>query len=147
MLKLLVAIFLSSIPECLIALTASDLIGTWAINTEATGIARMVRLEADKLLAARPAQLSAWQAAMRARKLTEEALGRIDKSWRLGATDFSELAAARRLAHEAAATELDLRLDVHALQARIEIDSHRRWAGDTGHNALAPDQAAVNEES
>lgn len=104
-----------------------------AIGSEAAGIERRVRLEAAQLVQALPAQREAWVAAARIVETAHDALTRIAKAWRLGAIDLDELLLARRNAFEAEANELGLRLDVHALAARIEIDSHRRWTADETH--------------
>lgn len=104
-----------------------------AIETEALGVARRVRLEAERLVQALPGQLAAWSAAARMVGAADDTLARLDKAWRLGAVDLDELLRARRQAYEAQLNELGLRLDVQALAARIDIDSHRRWAADEAH--------------
>lgn len=101
-----------------------------AIGTEALGIERKVRLEAEKLVQALPVQQSAWAAAARMVEAAEDAVARLERAWRLGAIDLADLLLARRQAYEAHLNELGLRLDVQALLARVDIDSHRRWAAD-----------------
>ena len=101
-----------------------------AIDSEVAGIARRVRLDAEKLLQALPARHDAWAAAARMVDAADDALARVEKAWQLGAADLSELLLARRYAFEARVSELGLRLDAQALAARIEIDSHQRWAAN-----------------
>lgn len=99
-----------------------------AYDTEAAGAAQQVALEARQLLTALPAQIAAWEAAARNAALSEAAAAKVQRGWQLGELGFADLAAARRAAFEARATELSLRADVHALRAKIEIDVHERWA-------------------
>lgn len=110
-----------------------------ALETEAAGIERRVRREATGLVQALPAQREAWSAAVRMLDAAEDALNRVDKAWRLGAVGLDELLRARRQAYEARLNEVDLRLDVAALVARIEIDTHRRWAAADGDADEAPE--------
>lgn len=101
-----------------------------AYENEATGTAQQVTLEARQLLAALPAQISAWQAAARTAELSEAAAAKVLRGWQLGELGFGDLATARRTAFESRAAELALRVDVHALRARIEVDTHQRWEAD-----------------
>lgn len=101
-----------------------------AIGTEALGIERRVRLDAEKMLQALPVQHSAWAAAARMVDAADDAVALLERAWRLGAVDLADLLLARRQAYEAHLNELALRLDVQALIARVDIDSHRRWAAD-----------------
>jgi outer membrane protein, heavy metal efflux system len=104
-----------------------------AIETEATGIEQRVRLEAEQMVRALPAQCAAWSSAAQMVSAAADTLARLDKAWRLGAVDLSELLLARRQAYDARLIELGLRLDAQALAARIDIDSHQRWAADEAH--------------
>lgn len=106
---------------------------TDAIDAEAAGTARRVRLDAEKLVRALPSQYEAWAAAARMLRAAEDALARVEKAWRLGAIDLAELLLARRQAYEARSNELALRSEVQALAARIEVDGHRRWVIDERH--------------
>lgn len=106
---------------------------TEAIDTEAAGVARRIRLEAEKLVRALPAQYDAWTAAARMVDAADDTLARMERAWRLGAVDFADVLLARRNAYEARVNELGLRFDVQSLATRIEIDSHRRWASDGEH--------------
>jgi outer membrane protein, heavy metal efflux system len=101
---------------------------TDAIDTEALGTAQLVNLEARQLVNALPVQIAAWQAAVHSADLTDAALSKVQRAWQLGEAGFADLTVARRAAFEARAAELALRVDVHALRARIEIDCHERWA-------------------
>ncbi len=103
---------------------------TEAIDTEASGAGQQVELEARQLLGALPVQIAAWQAAVRTADLTDAALAKVRRAWQLGEAGFADVAAARRAAFDARAAELALRVDVHGLRARIEIDSHERWAAE-----------------
>lgn len=106
---------------------------TEAIDTEAAGVARRIRLEAEQLVRALPAQHDAWMAAERMVVAADDALARMERAWRLGAVDLGEVLLARRNAYDARVNELGLRFDVQSLAARIEIDSHRRWGNDAQH--------------
>ncbi len=101
---------------------------TDAVDTEASGAGQLVDLKARQLVSSLPVQISAWQAAVRTADLTDAALAKVQRAWQLGEAGFADLAAARRAAFDARAAELALRVDVHGIRARIEIDSHERWA-------------------
>lgn len=69
----------------------------------------------------------------------------LDRAWRLGEGQLSELIAARRLAIEARLATAQARAEAHESHYRLMLDAHQLWPLD-GHPDETPGEAALKEQ-
>ncbi len=92
-----------------------------------TAMTRKVTAEAHVQYQSAQSGYAIWQSTRSATQRLEEAATMLDRAYRLGEGNLSDLLNARRLAHEARLTEELSRLDAQEQYYRLLLDAHRLW--------------------